>query len=70
MDRNDIPFICARTAKIPNEIVDKLNRRNRLNREIEDWCTENIDMDGMDSTYAEIAQDNFEDEPILEGRKE
>lgn len=40
--------------KIPTEIVDKIEQRNALDEEIKAWCKENLDMDGMDSKYAEI----------------
>lgn len=60
----------CKDVRIPKEIVDKISLRNRLNNEIEDWCTKNIDMDGMDSAYAEIVQDTFGDEQCVEGRKE
>jgi hypothetical protein len=40
--------------KIPKEIVDKIEQRNALNEEIGKWCNENLDMDGMDSDYADI----------------
>ncbi len=41
-------------SKIPKEIVDKIEQRNKLNEEIETWCKENLDMDGMDSDCADI----------------
>lgn len=41
-------------SKIPKEIVDKIEQRNKLNEEIETWCKENLDMDGMDPDYADI----------------
>lgn len=34
-------------SKIPKEIVDKIEQRNKLNEEIDVWCKENLDMDGM-----------------------
>lgn len=40
--------------KIPKEIVDKIEQRNTLNEEIAEWCKENLDMDGMDSDFADI----------------
>lgn len=40
--------------KIPKEIVDKIEQRNALNEEIEEWCSKNLYMDGMDSNYAGI----------------
>ena len=40
--------------KIPKEIVDKIEKRNALNEEIAEWCKENLDMDGMDSNFADI----------------
>ena len=40
--------------KIPKKIVDKIKQRNKLNKEIEKWCNENLDMDGMCSLYADI----------------
>lgn len=59
-------------SKIPKEIVDKIEQRNRLNEEIKAWCNENLDMDGMDSDSADITDyyagevNSFEDE---EGRE-
>lgn len=41
-------------SKIPKEIVDKIEQRNKLNEEIEAWCKENLDMDGMCSDCADI----------------
>ena len=41
-------------SKIPKEIVGKIEQRNKLNEEIETWCKENLDMDGMDPDYADI----------------
>lgn len=41
-------------SKIPKEIVDKIEQRNKLNEEIETWCKENLDMDGMCSDCADI----------------
>lgn len=35
-------------SKIPKEIVDKIEQRNKLNEEIETWCKEHLDMDGLD----------------------
>ena len=40
--------------KIPKQIVDMIEERNKLNKEIKEWCEENLDMDGMDSKYADI----------------
>ena len=31
-------------CKIPKKIVDKIKQRNKLNKEIEKWCNENLDM--------------------------
>ena len=59
-------------SKIPKEIVDKIEQRNRLNEEIKAWCNENLDMEGMNSDYADITDhydgevNSFEDE---EGRE-
>lgn len=39
-------------GKIPKEIVDKIEQRNKLDEEIKLWCSENLDTDGMDSKYA------------------
>lgn len=41
-------------SKIPKEIVDKIEQRNKLNEEIETWCKEHLDMDGLDSDCADI----------------
>nr|DAV57195.1 MAG TPA: hypothetical protein [Caudoviricetes sp.] len=40
--------------KVPKEIVDKIEQRNKLNKEIMEWCNENLDMEGMDSDFADI----------------
>ena len=40
--------------KIPKKIVNKIEKRNKLNKEIETWCKENLDMDGMCSDCANI----------------
>lgn len=40
--------------KIPKEIVDKIEQRNALNEEIAEWCKENLEMDGMNSDFADI----------------
>lgn len=59
-------------SKIPKEIVDKIEQRNRLNEEIRAWCNKNLCMDGMDSDSADITDhyvgevNSFEDE---EGRE-
>ncbi len=45
--------------KIPKEIVDKIEQRNTLNEEIEEWCNKNLDMDGMDSNYADITDEYY-----------
>ena len=49
-------------SKIPKEIVDKIEQRNKLNEEIETWCKENLDMDGMDSDCADITDHHTGDE--------
>ena len=50
-------------SKIPKEIVDKIEQRNRLNEEIRAWCNENLDsdLDGMDSDFADIT-DHYDGE--------
>lgn len=40
--------------KIPKEIVDKINQRNKLNKEIEDWYKENIGIEDMSPNFADI----------------
>ena len=52
--------------KIPKKIVDKIKQRNKLNKEIEKWCNENLDMDGMCSLYADITRSKFGDEQGVE----
>lgn len=32
---------------IPKQIVDKIEKRNALNKEIGKWCEDNLDMEGM-----------------------
>lgn len=41
--------------KIPKDIVDKIELRNRLNEEIREWVEEHLDPDGMDVDGANIA---------------
>lgn len=48
-------------SKIPKEIVDKIEQRNKLNEEIEIWCKENLDMDGMCSDDADITNNHTGD---------
>lgn len=48
--------------KIPKEIVDKIEQRNTLNEEIAEWCKENLDMDGMDSDFADITSYHSDEE--------
>ena len=57
-------------GKIPKEIVDKIEQRNALDNEIKEWCKNNLDMDGMDSKYAEITDYHTGDEQGTEERKE
>ena len=56
--------------KIPKKIVDKIKQRNKLNKEIEKWCNENLDMDGMCSLYADITRSKFGDEQGTKDCKE
>lgn len=56
--------------KIPKEIVDKIKQRNKLNKEIEKWCKKNLDMDGMDSHFADITNHYTGKEQGNDGRKE
>ena len=59
-----------RKNKIPKGIVDKIKQRNKLNKEIEKWCNENLDMDGMCSLYADITRSKFGDEQGTKDCKE
>ena len=59
-----------RKNKIPKGIVDKIKQRNKLNKEIEKWCNENLDMDGMCSQYADITRSKFGDEQGTKDCKE
>jgi hypothetical protein len=49
-------------SKIPKEIVDKIEQRNKLNEEIGVWCEENLDMDEMCSDCADITDYHTGDE--------
>lgn len=49
-------------SKIPKEIVDKIEQRNKLNEEIETWCKENLDVAGMCSYCADITDHHTGDE--------
>ena len=51
-----------KNRKIPKKIVDKIKQRNKLNKEIEKWCNENLDMDGMNSDFADITRSHIGDE--------
>lgn len=57
-------------SKIPKEIVDKIEQRNKLNEEIEIWCKENLDMDGMCSDDADITNNHTGDEQGTDDCKE
>lgn len=61
---------CSGENKIPKEIVDKINLRNKLNQEIANWCNENLDMEGMSSDYAIITDYHKGKEQHNTGRKE
>lgn len=53
--------------KIPKGIVDKIKQRNKLNKEIEKWCNENLDMEGMCSLYADMNATNCTHYETVEG---
>ena len=57
-------------SKIPKEIVDKIEQRNRLNEEIRAWCNENLNMDGMNSDFADITDYYAGDVNSFEGEEE
>lgn len=57
-------------SKIPKEIVDKIEQRNKLNEEIEIWCKENLDMDGMCSDDADITDHHTGNEQSTVGGRE
>lgn len=40
-------------SKIPKEIVDKIEQRNQLNKELRKWCMENLD---IESVYIDCAK--------------
>lgn len=40
--------------KIPKEIVEKIELRNKLNQEISEWLSDNTDALDCDTEYAEI----------------
>lgn len=54
-------------SKVPKEIVDKIEQRNKLNEEIETWCKENIDIDEMCSYCADITDHHICDEQRSNG---
>lgn len=56
--------------KIPKEIVEKVEKRNKFNEEIRAWCQENLEMDGMDSDCADITDHHNGDEQWTEECKE
>lgn len=49
-------------SKIPKEIVDKIEQRNKLNEEIETWCKENLNMGGIRSNGVDITAHHAGDE--------
>lgn len=55
---------------IPKEIVDKIEQRNALNEEIAKWCKENLEMDGMNSDFADITDYHTGGEQGRDGCKE
>lgn len=57
-------------SKIPKEIVEIIEERNRLNKEIKNWCEENLDMEGMDSKFADIVDYHNGEEQGTDDRKE
>lgn len=58
-------------GKIPKEIVEKVELRNKLNEEIREWCNENIDdMEDFDVDYATIEPFPVGQEQRGDGRKE
>lgn len=56
--------------KIPEKIVDIIEQRNRLNKEIADWCKKNLDMEGMDPDSATIETFHAGEEQKTEKGKE
>lgn len=40
--------------KIPKEIVDKVELAGRLIKEINEWCEDNLDIEGTNPRYANI----------------
>ena len=57
-------------SKIPKEIVDKIEQRNKLNEEIETWCKENLNMGGMCSDGVDITDHHTGDEQAtVKGRE-
>lgn len=57
-------------SKIPENIVTKIEMRNLLDKEIDEWCQKHLDMDGMDSRFAEITDYHKGDEQFTSRRKE
>lgn len=55
---------------IPKQIVDKIEKRNELNKEIGKWCKDNLDMEGMYAGGAEITDYHTGEEQGTEKRKE
>ncbi len=56
--------------KIPKVIVDKIQQRNALNKEIHEWLAENVDLEGMNTMLADIVEETLGDEQGTEGCKE
>ena len=56
--------------KIPKKIVNKIEKRNKLNKEIETWCKENLNMDGMCSDCADITDHHTGNEQRSNGCRE
>lgn len=44
-------------SKIPKKIIDKIEQRNALNKEIREWCKENIDINGMNTDFADVVNE-------------
>ena len=56
--------------KIPKAIVDKIQQRNELDKEIHEWLKENVDLEGMDTRNADIVDDVSGNKQGTEEREE
>lgn len=69
-DNGNTGIRVCESKKIPKAIVDKIQQRNELDKEIHEWLKENVDLEGMDTRNADIVDDVSGDKQGTEEREE